>query len=270
MRIILWMIPSLLWGGAGAPSYQRMYVFGDSYSDIGEGYLDGDGPTAVAYLAERMGTPLAKSNAPDGARKSIDFAVSGAQTGSGAGSRVGEALLGFGMRNQVADFARRVKSHSIQFRPKSTLFFLAGGLNDRNLSSYETVGNLEDEIRSLYSLGGRHFAVTLLPTAIPAFAEVGKRLNPELARIPERMMAELRGAEISLSQWGPLFDDVMRNPAKYGITNTTDACAGRAIFHQDATPCATPSAYFYYHAGHPSTAVHRVVGEGLWRELQTQ
>ncbi len=100
MRIILWMIPAVLWGGAGASSYQRMYVFGDSYSDIGEGYLDGDGPTAGAYLAERMGTPLAKSNDPDGARKSIDFAVSGAQTGSGTGSRVGEALLGVGMRTR--------------------------------------------------------------------------------------------------------------------------------------------------------------------------
>ena len=32
----------------------RMYVFGDSYSDIGEGYLDGNGPTSVAYLADRL------------------------------------------------------------------------------------------------------------------------------------------------------------------------------------------------------------------------
>ena len=36
----------------------RMYVFGDSYSDIGEGYLDGNGPTAVAYLAQHLGFTL--------------------------------------------------------------------------------------------------------------------------------------------------------------------------------------------------------------------
>jgi phospholipase/lecithinase/hemolysin len=29
--------------------YTRLYVFGDSYSDIGAGYIDGNGPTAVFY-----------------------------------------------------------------------------------------------------------------------------------------------------------------------------------------------------------------------------
>ena len=56
----------------------RMYVFGDSYSDIGEGYLDGNGPTAVAYLAQRLGFSLVPSNAADISGKSIDFAFSGA------------------------------------------------------------------------------------------------------------------------------------------------------------------------------------------------
>ena len=27
--------------------YSRLYVFGDSYSDIGAGYIDGNGPTAA-------------------------------------------------------------------------------------------------------------------------------------------------------------------------------------------------------------------------------
>ena len=41
---------------ASTAKIDRMYVFGDSYSDIGEGYLDGNGPTAVAYLADRLGS----------------------------------------------------------------------------------------------------------------------------------------------------------------------------------------------------------------------
>lgn len=80
-------------------------------------------------------------------------------------------------------------------------------------------------------------------------------------------MLELPGSYVGLSQWGGFFDEVIRNPAHYGITNTVDACAGREIFHEDAAPCASPNAYFYYHAGHPSTAVHRIVGEQLYREL---
>jgi phospholipase/lecithinase/hemolysin len=248
----------------------RMYVFGDSYSDIGEGYLDSNGPTAVAYLSQRLGFDLVPANAANIANRSLDFAISGAQTGSGTGNKTGSALLGYGMRNQVDDFAAKVSAHAITFDPKTTLFFIAGGLNDRDLPSATTVANLTGEIKTLYELGARRFAVALLPTAIPAFSSVGKRLNPEITRIPEELSPQLGGAQITLSHWGLFYDDVMLHPAQYGITNTTDACAGRAIFHQDATPCASPGTHFYYHEGHPSTATHKAVGDKLYEELQQE
>lgn len=254
----------------GFAPIHRMYVFGDSYSDIGEGYLDGNGPTAVAYLAQRLGFTLVPANAADTANQSLDFAISGAQTGSGAGKKIGGSLLGYGMRNQVDDFAAKVKAHTITFDSATTLFFIAGGLNDRNLPSETTVANLSGEIKTLYALGARRFAVALLPTAIPAFSAVGKRLNPEIARIPDELSSQLAGAQILLSHWGPFYDEVMAHPAQYGITNTTDSCAGREIFHQDATPCANPGAYFYYHSGHPSTATHKAVGDKLYEELERQ
>ena len=245
----------------------RIYVFGDSYSDTGAGYLDGNGPTAVAYLADRLGFPLKPANESAAADMSLNFAVSGAQSGSGAGRRIKNALLGFGMRNQVDDFAARVRSGAISFKPESTLFFIAGGLNDRNLETETTVQNLKGLIRKLYESGGRRFLVAILPTAIPSFADVGKRLNPALTGIPKQVAAEFPEVSIDTSQWGVFFDEVMTNAARYGITNTTDKCAGRAIFDEDATPCAAPSTYYYYHAGHPSTAVQRIVGEKLFDEF---
>ena len=245
----------------------RMYVFGDSYSDIGEGYLDGNGPTSVAYLAQQLGFQLMPSNDPAAGGESLDFAISGAQSGSGAGHQIGKALLSFGMRNQVDDFADRVHSHNIEFDPKTTLFFFAGGLNDRNLATQTTVSNLEGEIKTIYALGGRHFMVALLPTAIPDFTDVSTRLNPALARIPDELSSQLPGAHLTLSHWGPFYDEVMHNPAQYGITDTTNQCAGRAIFHQDSTPCASPSTHFYYHHGHPSTATHKIVGSKLFDEV---
>jgi phospholipase/lecithinase/hemolysin len=256
-----------LFAATTSSSVTRLYVFGDSYSDTGAGYVDGNGPTAVAYLAERLGFGLVPANAKDTAGKSLNFAVSGAQTGGGSGHKVKEALLGWGMRNQVDDFAERVRSGKIKFRPENTLFFIAGGLNDKRLPTETTVTNLKGEIRTLYELGGRRFLIALLPTAIPSFSEVGKRLDPALAHIPDEMAAELPEASFGVSNWGLFFDDVMHNPAKYGIENTKDACAGRAIFDQDTTPCPKPAAYFYYHAGHPSTAVHKIVGEKLYEEV---
>jgi phospholipase/lecithinase/hemolysin len=245
----------------------RIYVFGDSYSDIGRGWVDSDGPTAVAYLAKRLGLTMVASSAPDAQGKSLDFAVSGAPTGENPGHDVPKGWLGLGMKNQVAEFVAMVHDGKVKFDPKTAVFFVAGGLNDRKIPTEETVANLEAELQSLYEAGGRRFRVAVLPEKIPAFSEVGKRLNMALKEIPARMQPKLSGAEIETSEWGAYFDEVMVNGAKYGITDTTSKCAGRAIFNEDATPCASPQTHFYYHSGHPSMAVHRVVGDKLYDEM---
>ena len=245
--------------------YSRLYVFGDSYSDIGAGYIDGNGPTAVAYLGWLMGLEVASSKASNAAGRSLVFAVSGAGTGEGTGRQVKDALLGYGMINQVRDFAARVKSGEISLDPQTTLFFLAGGLNDGKRETASTLANLRQELQILRELGGRHFTIALLPTKIPQFAAVGLRLNPAYEQFVREEAAS--GIDIWLNHWGPAFDEVMQHPAAHGIVNTTSACAGRAIFDQDPTPVGDPATYFFYHEGHPSTAVHRIVGKKLFEEI---
>jgi hypothetical protein len=247
-------------------NYSRMYVFGDSYSDIGAGYIDGNGPTAVAYLGWLMGLSIAASTAANPAGKSLVFAVSGAGTGEGAGRHVKDALLGYGMMNQVRDFATRVKSGDIAFDQATTLFFLAGGLNDGRVDTSITLGNLRQQLRILRELGARHFTIARLPTKIPPFAAVGARLNPAFAQFV-REEAGMPGSAVWLNQWGADFDEIMEHPAPHGIVNTTSACAGRRIFDQDPTPIGDPTTYFFYHEGHPSTAVHRIVGKMLFDEI---
>jgi hypothetical protein len=247
-----------------ATGYSRLYVFGDSYSDIGAGYVDGNGPTAVAYLGWLMGLQVAPGKAANAAGKSLVFAVSGAGTGEGAGRQVKDALLGYGMMNQVRDFEARVKSGEITFEPRTTLFFLAGGLNDGRRETAFTLANLKQQLQILRALGGRHFTIALLPTKIPQFAAVGLRLNPAYEQF---VREEVPGLDLWLNHWGAAFDDVMDHPAAHGIVNTTNACAGRAIFDQDPTPVGDPATYFFYHEGHPSTAVHRIVGKKLFEEI---
>jgi phospholipase/lecithinase/hemolysin len=261
----------LLWACSGlaqARTWTALYAFGDSYSDSGAGYVDGDGPTAVAYLASSLGIAFDSG-------KSINFAVSGARTGASEGVKMrpagspccsGEFLIRRGMQTQVADFSRRVASGNLRFDPDTTLFFLAGGLNDRNVATETSVANLESEIRTLYGRGGRYFLVALLPRKIPEFAGVGARLDPAIARIPADLRS-LPGIHIELSRWGEYFDNVIENPGRYGITNVTDKCAGRATDGEDPMPCADPDAHFYFHPGHPSTAVHRIVAREMEREL---
>jgi phospholipase/lecithinase/hemolysin len=254
-----------------AAPYTQLYVFGDSYSDSGSGYLDTNGPTAVAYLAERLNIPFTFYGNPNSKGKGLNFAISGAGSGAGPGHRypTGE-ILGFGMRNQVDNFVAFSKTGDIPpFDPATTMFFFAGGLNDRGKPDGYTRTNIEAEIDTLYALGARRFMVAILPTRIPQFATAGAAFNPELTKIPAEELAKHPDIRIANSNWGLFFDEVITNPAKYGITDTTHPCAGRAIHHEDTTPCASPGTHFFYHQGHPSTAAHRAVGDLLYQESLT-
>jgi phospholipase/lecithinase/hemolysin len=174
------------------------------------------------------------------------------------------------MQNQVADFVAALKSGAIApIDPAQTMFFFAGGLNDRGTPDGYTRTNLEQEIDTLYALGARRFMVALLPTKIPQFATAGTQFNPELAKIPAEEQAKHPDIRIANSNWGPFFDEVITNPAKYGITDTTSPCAGRTIRNQDTTPCPSPATHFFFHEGHPSTATHRAVGDMLYTEATT-
>jgi len=253
---------------AASGYWTKLFAFGDSYSDSGAGYVDGNGPTAIAYAAQELGIPFTHATDPAAGDQGRNYAVSGAQTGDGTGRQVKQARLGYGMQNQVRDFVTAVQDGTIAFDPGHTLFFIAGGLNDGRLETATTVEHLTRIVRSLHAAGARHFFIAVLPTQIPAFAAVGARLNPALEALPATLRAELPDAVFRTSQWGRFFDAVMLDPARYGITNTTDACAGRALFDQDATPQGDPATYYFYHAGHPSTAVHRLVGRELAGEFR--
>ena len=113
--------------------YTMLYVFGDSYSDSGSGYRDTNGPTAVAVLAQRLGIPFTWYGDPDSKGKGLNFAISGAGSGAGNGRRypTGE-MLGIGMKNQVDNFVAFSKTKDIPpIDAANTMFFFAGGLNDR-------------------------------------------------------------------------------------------------------------------------------------------
>ena len=252
--------------GLATPAFDRLYVFGDSYSDLGAGYVDGNGPTAVACLAHEMGLAVTHSRDAKAGDQSIVFACSGARTGAGEGAEVaGGVILHTGMITQVQDFAARVRAGAIKFNPDTTLFFFAGGLND-GPPAEATVANLSHGIEIIRDLGGIHVTLALLPARIPAFAAAGLRLNPAFEKLVPELKQRL-SLDLRLSHWGGFFDEVLDHPSAYGLANTTEACAGRALFGEDPTPRGNPDTYFYYHAGHPSAAVHRIVGKKLYQEL---
>ncbi len=174
------------------------------------------------------------------------------------------------MKNQVEEFAALLKSGKIKFDPAQTMFFLAGGLNDRGMPDVYTRTNEEEEIETLYALGARRFMVALLPTQIPAIATAGTMFNPELAKNPSAERARHPHNRNATSDWGLYFDEVITHPAKYGITDTTTSCAGFPALVARTPHCASPETHFFYYTAHPSTAAHRAVGDLLYTESLTK
>jgi phospholipase/lecithinase/hemolysin len=258
--------------GANSRPYTVLYVFGDSYSDSGAGYVDANGPTAVVYLAEHLGIPFTYDGDQGSAGKGLNFAVSGASSGDGVGRRLPSGgTLGFGMKNQIDNFVRYSKSGAIpKIDAANTMFFFAGGLNDGRRPDGFVRTNIESEIDTLYELGARRFMVAILPIKIPQFAAAGRRVNPELEKIPGEERVKHPDIRIANSQWGSFFDEVITNPAKFGLADTATPCSDRPFGPQKIATCTDPDAHFFYHEGHPSTAAHRAVGELLYREAITK
>ncbi len=221
----------------------KVFIFGDSFSNMDTAHVDGNGPTAFSYLAEDLDTPLTDSSDPDPRGKSIDFAVSAAPTGLAEAKYIDGKKYGLGIKNQVQDFAYRTRTGKISFSPSTTLFLLVGGLNDQHSPTEATIGNLKDEIRALAELGAVHIEIALLPESIPAFHEVSVRLNPAIAKIPQELSTELPNLEIRLCRWGLYFDAVDSSPAKFGISTV------------------------FYHASQRSPVVEKIVGDKLYLDL---
>jgi phospholipase/lecithinase/hemolysin len=243
---------------ASAVVINDMFVFGDSYSDTGAfvPLVNPGGTTWAGYLAKDFGITLTTSKNADPGTDGVNFAESGARVDPVPPPTKQPRSL----TQQVAEFQNYVANGDVTFDSDSTLFFLAGGLNDHKSDPTQIDAATQAQVATLYSLGARIFEIALLPADVPAFTDSALNLNPGYEALVPELQKEFPDATIELSNWGPDYDDILTNPSKYGITNTTTACAGPPV-------CATPDTFFYYVNSHPSDASHHIVGDELFTEV---
>ncbi|WP_210527307.1 SGNH/GDSL hydrolase family protein [Rubellimicrobium arenae] len=244
---------------ASAATFDTVYIFGDSFSDTGAGFPLTNGDTAASYLAERIGSELSLPDDPNPGTNSINFAESGA--------RVGVETAGGpkSLTNQVRNLVQLVSEGAASFDPSDTLFFLSGGLNDHELSPAEdVVAAYAAQVQDLVAVGAKYIQIALLPREVPAFTDSADFLNPAYRDLVPKLAALYPDVNIGLSDWGTYYDDILLNPDRYGITNTTDPCL--PWMDPDGVVCENPEEYFYYWIVHPSDAAHRIVGEQLYRD----
>lgn len=251
------MVSSLL----VATATPTVLVIGDSYSDTGAGYVDTDETTAIDYATRRFGARL---TVPRAARpgSSVNFAISGAASGRDRRRVLGAWWADGGVR-QAVRAAGLVRRGRIVLRPWS-LAFLATGLNDRDVPTEQTLTNIALQARTLAAVGIADIRVALLPT-FPGAGPVGARLNPRLPDLVRRLRR--RGIVARLSRWGEFFDQVYEHSADFGIRDRITPARERRL-PRAASGSERPVTHFFFHEGHPSSAVHRAVGEMLADEIR--
>ena len=227
-------------GQANARAFNDIFLFGDSYTDTGAYVPLTNGTTAAAYLALLEGITLTTPQNAHPGTAGVNFAESGARISVGP---TPPAVHPLSLTQQVGEFQNYVTQGSLTFNPSSTLFFLLGGLNDHaQLTAAQIQAATTAQVSTLYALGGRYFEIADIPSLVPAFADSAANVNPAIIALIPQLKTMFPDAIINLSNWGKDFDDIVANPSKYGITNTTDPC--RDLFNTATPTCTNPNQYF--------------------------
>jgi len=263
---------------AGAQSYNRLVVFGDSLSDNGNLYLatGGSTPASPPYyqgrfssgpvFTERLGFNAANFMGP--VNGSINYAFGGARTDSQAAP--------MGMRVQLAQYQSRGGVFGA-----GDLVSILGGANNifQGLPAAGASSNPQGSIApvALGAAADMNFIVgsvaqagagTILVTNLPKLS-----LTPQFRATPAAPLADYAvttfngalltglnataaarpGTNIIMMDLFKIGDVIAANPGAFGVSNVTQPC------FNGVTVCANPNDYFYFDGVHPTATGHAVI-----------
>lgn len=248
---------------AASPTFSNLYIFGDSYCDVGNlfiatagadpapPYYNGrfsNGPLWVDHVAGFLGLPALKPSLAGG----TDFAFAGAEVTAPHVTAVGTIPS---VPQQVALYLQSVGGKA---DPRA-LYILEGGGNDildatsgspQELGYQIALGIAESELE-LRQAGARNFVipdlfnVALLPAgqATAAFdSAASTATNDWLNRL---LAAEdfLEGIQITRINVFDLLNAIQKDPTHFGFTNITSPCI-------TTTVCADPDHTFFWDEEH--------------------
>ena len=260
-------------GFATGPTFSAIYVFGDSYCDVGNIYAAShgllplsppyyagrfsNGPIWLDHVASAMGLPLLPSLVGG-----TDYAFGGALVTSSVVTAAGT----------IPSVPQQVETYLAQHGGKAdpnALYVLEGGGNDiLNATGAVSAGALGTQIareiaQSEYFLrlaGATKFLipnlldVSLLPAEVAnkSFASaaskaVNSNLNTYLA-----IDQELQTVKIYRIDIFRLFSAVSADATHFGFTNITTPCLNTATYQM----CADPDHTLFWDAAHPTSFGH--------------
>lgn len=131
-----------------------------------------------------------------------------------------------------------------------------------------TVGNLVNGAAALAKAGAHDFVVPVLPNlgATPSLntSAAGSQLGQLTTFTHNSALATAMGAfgqqahvNVYLVDTAGLFNDILSNPGKYGVSNTTQACLGATGV------CANPNANLFWDGVHPTSGISQLFAQAV-------
>ena len=254
---------------AATPTYSALYVFGDSYCDVGNLFLAtggyepaapyyngrfSNGPIWVDHVAGFLGVPLKPSSIPGG----TDYAVGGAWA-------TAPQVIPGGTIPSVTEQVALYLANSKGKADPNALYILEGGGNDILDAPATNPGQLGFEIAAalaysellLRQAGARHFVIPdlfnvgLLPAAAGRVTFATQASNAANASLNILLPVEdqLEGVQILRMNVFNLLNAVEKDPAHFGFTDITNPCLTTTI-------CADPDHTFFWDTHHPTEFGH--------------
>lgn len=262
---------------AASPAFTALYIFGDSYCDVGNIYLAtggaepaapyyqgrfSNGPIWLDHVAGYLKLPPLKPSLAGG----TDFAFGGAEVTAPVTSAAGTIPS---VPEQVGLY---LQSTGGKADPKA-LYILEGGGNDILDATSGSPQQLGFEIASgiaasellLRRAGARHFLIPdlfnvgLLPAAAGNTAFASAATNATNTWLNKLLGLEslLEGVRIVRLQIFSLQSAVVTDPSHFGFTNLTDPCTAIPSSANPTPPiCADPDHHYFWDVFHPTEFGH--------------
>jgi len=265
---------------AATPKYDALYVFGDSYCDVGNlfaltggaepaaPYYNGrfsNGPIWLDHVAGFLGVPL-KASALGG----TDYAFGGAW--------VTEPQSVTGVPSVLQQVELYLSQHKDKADPNA-LYILEGGGNDildTTSGSPEALGlriaeGLAYSELLLRRAGARHFIIPdLFNVALLPAAAGNTTFATAASAAADKALDELLGAEELLEgihivrmNVFSLFNAIATDPTHFGFTNITNPCLTTVV-------CADPDHTLFWDTHHPTIFGHAFFAVTLENVLAKQ
>ncbi|EFJ29193.1 hypothetical protein SELMODRAFT_34524, partial [Selaginella moellendorffii] len=256
-----------------------------------------NGKTVPDFIAQNLGLPLVP---PYRGTRSYGRGVNFASASSGIlpTTRLNGALV---MDQQLDDFERvadvlyaTMGNHAAsQFFAKS-IFYISVGNNDVNnffrsstnknrLTSLPAdfqanlLARFAQQITRMHSRGARKFVIVGLSAVgcIPVNQkngqcdehanEVSVMFNAALDEMLDGLRKSLDGVAIVKPDYYGLMVETMKNPSKYGFSNTARGCCTGSMFcGVNAPACLRPDSYMYFDGIHHTQSLYKIAAQRWW------